>query len=47
MWNVIITLASVGYGEVYANSFFGRVIAIIICFWGVFFISALVVAVSE
>jgi hypothetical protein len=47
VWNVIITLSSVGYGEIYAQSFFGRLVAIMICFWGVFFVSTLVVAVSE
>jgi voltage-gated potassium channel Kch len=47
VWNVIITLATVGYGEIFAESFFGRLIAIMICFWGVFFVSTLVVAVSE
>lgn len=47
VWNVIITLSSVGYGEIYAESFFGRLVAIMICFWGVFFVSTLVVSVSE
>ena len=47
VWNVIITMSTVGYGEIYAESFFGRLIAIMICFWGIFFVSTLVVAVSE
>lgn len=46
-WNVIITLATVGYGEVYAESFFGRLVAIMISFWGIFYVSVLVVAVTE
>ena len=46
MWNVIITLSSVGYGEMYAVTFFGRIIAVIICFWGLFVVSTLVVTVT-
>ena len=47
IWNVIITLSSVGYGELYPKTFFGRFIAIIVCFWGVFIVSFLVVIVTE
>ena len=46
MWNVIITLSSVGYGEIYPESFFGRLIGITVCFWGVFVVSTLVVTVT-
>lgn len=47
IWNVIITLSSVGYGELYPKTFFGRMFAIIICFWGVFIVSFMVVIVTE
>jgi len=47
MWNVIITLTSVGYGELYPKTFFGRIVGIIICFWGVFIVSFFVVTVSN
>lgn len=47
MWNVIITLTSVGYGEIFPKTFFGRIIGIVICFWGVFIISFFVVTVTN
>jgi ABC-type xylose transport system permease subunit len=46
MWNVIITLTSVGYGEIYPKTFFGRIVGIIICFWGVFIVSFFVVTLT-
>ena len=47
MWNVIITLTSVGYGELYPKTNFGRFVGIMICFWGVFIISFFVVTVTN
>ena len=47
MWNVVITLSSAGYGEFYPITFFGRIIGIIICFWGVFIVSMFVLIVSD
>jgi hypothetical protein len=47
MWNVIITLTSVGYGEFFAKTFWGRIVGIIICFWGVFIVSFFVVTITQ
>lgn len=47
MWNMIITMTTVGYGDVYAKSHMGRMIAIIIAFWGVFYVSLFVVALTN
>ena len=46
MWNVIITLTSVGYGDMYPNTSMGRIIGVVISFWGVFIASFFVVTVS-
>ena len=47
MWNVIITMSSVGYGELYPKTSLGRIIGVIICFWGVFITSAMVVIILD
>lgn len=46
MWNVIITLTSVGYGDFFPKTFWGRIVGIIICFWGVFIVSFFVVTIT-
>lgn len=45
IWNVIVTLTSVGYGDISPNSFFGRLVGVIVSFWGVFITSAMFVIV--
>ena len=40
-------MTSAGYGDLYAETFFGRIVAICICFWGVLITSFLVVAVTN
>ena len=46
-WNVIITLTTVGYGDYYPMTNCGRFIGIITAFWGVFFVSLFVVALTN
>lgn len=47
MWNVLITLTTVGYGDFYPKSHMGRFIGVLIAFWGVFFVSLFVVALNS
>ena len=47
MWNVIITLSTVGYGEMYPKTFFGRIVGVIVCLWGVFILSLFVVTITN
>lgn len=42
-WNILITMTTVGYGDVFAKSHGGRLIGIITAFWGIFFLSLFVV----
>jgi succinate-acetate transporter protein len=47
VWLVIITICTVGYGEIYPKSAFGRTVAIVACFWGVFVVSLFVVTLNN
>jgi potassium intermediate/small conductance calcium-activated channel subfamily N protein 2 len=47
MWNVIITLTTTGYGDFYPKSLLGRIIGLMICFWGTFTVSFFVVTVNN
>jgi potassium voltage-gated channel Shab-related subfamily B member 1 len=47
MWNMIITLTSAGYGDLFPKTFFGRLVGVVICFWGVLIISFFVVTVTN
>lgn len=47
IWCVVITMTTVGYGDVYAVSPFGRIISTINALWGAFVISALVASINE
>lgn len=46
-WNVIITMTTVGYGDLYPKSYGGRILGIMICIWGVILSSLFVVTVSN
>ena len=47
IWNVIITLTSVGYGDTFPKTFFGRIVGSFICFFGVLIVSLFVVALFD
>lgn len=47
VWNVIITMTTVGYGDIAAISDFGRVISILNALWGAFIISLLVASIRR
>ena len=47
MWNVVITLTTCGYGDIFPVTFFGRIVGGLITFWGTFIASMVVVVVTE
>ena len=46
-WCITITIFTVGYGDFYPHTHFGRFITIIACLWGTFLVSLMVVAVTN
>ncbi len=46
IWNVFVTMTTVGYGDFYPKTNIGRIVGIIIAFWGVFIVSLFVVSLS-
>lgn len=47
MWNMMITMLTIGYGDVYPKSHMGRLIGIVIATWGSFYVSLFVVALNN
>ncbi len=47
IWCVIITMTTVGYGDVTAVSPYGRIVSIINALWGAFIISLLVASINN
>lgn len=46
MWCIIITMATVGYGDFYPTTHLGRLIDVIACFWGTFLVSLMVLSLT-
>lgn len=44
MWYVLITMTTVGYGDIFAKSHWGRVVAVITAFWGTCYVSLFVLS---
>lgn len=47
MWNIIITISTVGYGDYYARTTLGRFVIFFVCIFGVFVISLMVVTLTN
>jgi hypothetical protein len=47
LWNVIITMTTVGYGDIFPVSHAGRVVATLACFSGVVLVALLVTAITS
>lgn len=47
MWCSFITIATVGYGDLYPVSTMGKIICVVIMFWGNFLISLIIVSLAN
>jgi potassium intermediate/small conductance calcium-activated channel subfamily N protein 2 len=47
MWLIMITMMTVGFGDYRPNTYPGRTICIIACFWGVLIVSMMVVTLTN
>mmetsp|Transcript_5560 Transcript_5560/g.4709 ORF Transcript_5560/g.4709 Transcript_5560/m.4709 type:complete len:244 (-) Transcript_5560:515-1246(-) len=47
MWNVIITISTVGYGDYFVKTLIGRIVIFFCSIWGSFIVSLMVVAMTN
>lgn len=47
MWNIIVTMTTVGYGDYFAKTHLGRFIIFFVCIWGVFIVSMMVITLNN
>eukprot|EP01017_Pseudomicrothorax_dubius_P043007 TRINITY_DN7096_c0_g1_i2.p1 TRINITY_DN7096_c0_g1~~TRINITY_DN7096_c0_g1_i2.p1 ORF type:complete len:267 (-),score=54.92 TRINITY_DN7096_c0_g1_i2:81-881(-) len=47
LWNVVVTMTTVGYGDYYPRTLFGRIVSFTMCIWGLFIISIMVVSLTN
>lgn len=47
LWLVLMTITTVGYGDYFPHTSFGRIIILFVAIWGTFIVSMMVVVVSN
>lgn len=47
VWMTIITMTTVGYGDLFPKTLLGRVVCIMLVVWGIFVVSIMVVVLTN
>jgi hypothetical protein len=47
LWSIVVTMTTVGYGDISPKSVFGRIVGILVCIFGTCLISMLVVTITN
>lgn len=47
LWMIVVTMTTVGYGDIYPKSNGGRIIGMITCIWGIFITSYFTVTLTQ
>lgn len=47
MWCTFVTMITIGYGDIYPITTLGKFVCIVICFWGNFLISTIIVSLTQ
>jgi potassium intermediate/small conductance calcium-activated channel subfamily N protein 2 len=47
VWCVVITMTTIGYGDFFPRTIYGRIMDIIVAVWGIFIVSLTVVVLNN
>ncbi len=47
MWNIVVTMTTVGYGDISAKTHLGRFVIFWVCIWGIFIVSMMVITLNN
>ena len=47
LWNTVVTMTTVGYGDMFPRTLPGRVLIFFLCVWGIFMVSLMVVTLTN